>query len=209
MPLTYKEKNIVAGMQWLNAEAIINQFTSYDERMQIIGAALKKAKIDPTEANIVEAAGLLGIELKKDEEDEEVVRVTVCREAVAELLGEDKDIANALRQIANGQEGRSFSDNTGHLRVGGYGTWNILFERGNPQVVLGLVDGHMDKEMSQKVRNQVGDVKGRDKEDTVELEVVGNLVRLPLTKQEAKEEKREQAKQVQQQQQQQQQKRGK
>ncbi|MDI1430027.1 hypothetical protein [Polyangium sorediatum] len=179
MPLTHKEEIIVAGMQWLNDETIINQFTSYDERRQIIGAALKKAKIDPTEANIIEAAGLLNIELTKGKEE---VRVTVCRDAVDELLGEHEGIADALRQIASGQEGRSYSDNTGHLRVGGVGTWNILFEHGDPQVVLGLVDGHMDKNMSQKVRNQAGNVKLRDKDDTVKLEVVGNLVRLAPTK---------------------------
>ncbi|MCA1941641.1 MAG: hypothetical protein LDL26_11660 [Caenispirillum bisanense] len=102
---------------------------------------------------------------------------TIVRAVRREIVGRDAELAQALTAVFNrtaeGREGPQ--PGLRHLHIGGQGTNNLVFVAATG-LVLGVVDGHMDGAMSQTVRNQVARVCGRDRADTLTVDVTGSDV---------------------------------
>lgn len=74
-----------------------------------------------------------------------------------------KTVIDACRMIFNGTAaGRSAPGTTGvnHIHVGGDGSYNILFTV-EDRVVLGFVNGHMDRGSSKTIKNEEARVMSR------------------------------------------------
>jgi hypothetical protein len=131
-----------------------------------------------TETNIQWVADKKGIFYGQVPRQTRAATGKVHVDAVAEVRGTDAHMAKAVRMIFQGTaKGRSAPGTTGinHIHVGGYGTKNILFDT-RTNVVLGVVDGHMEKGMSSMVRSQASQVNGRKGGNTRAMKVVGNTV---------------------------------
>lgn len=96
-----------------------------------------------------------------------------------EVSPPDLKMAQALRTVFKQlSEGRTApgATNINHIHVGGNAQKNLLFDvGGNPWVVLGVVNGHMDKSASPSVKAQESRVCSRQasKRDAEEFKLIG------------------------------------
>lgn len=134
-----------------------------------------------TEANVDQVAKHIDVVLKikrPDEEDAPQIDTgKAAKDAMDEIKGRDAKMAQAVRMVFNETaNGRSAPGTTGikHIHVGGNAKMNLLFKG---KVVLGVVDGHMDRNMSPSVASEADKVAGRARQTTVDVEVEGNEVR--------------------------------
>ncbi|MBD9359203.1 hypothetical protein EBB_01300 [Methylomonas sp. EbB] len=103
----------------------------------------------------------------------------VVNDAVGEVLAGNSILAGALRMVFNKTaKGRSApgSTNVNHIHVGGNAQLNLLFDSVS-YTVLGLVNGHMEKGMSQKIANEASRVMQRFGTGTTTLVIEGDSIR--------------------------------
>lgn len=134
-----------------------------------------------TESNVDQVAKHIDVVLKikrPDEEDAPQIDTgKAAKDALSEIRGRDAKMAQAVRMVFNETAGgRTAPGTTGikHIHVGGNANLNLLFKG---KVVLGIVNGHMDRTMSPSVRSEADTVAGRARQTTVDIEVEGNEVR--------------------------------
>ena len=100
--------------------------------------------------------------------------------AVNEILGNDKVLAKAVTMVFNqSARGRTApgTTNVNHIHVGGNAQLNLLFDAVS-YTVLGLVNGHMDKNMSPTVSNQASTVTARFGGASVSMVIDGDNIML-------------------------------
>jgi hypothetical protein len=102
----------------------------------------------------------------------------VHTEAMGEIEGHDKVLAKAVTMVFNkSARGRSApgTTNVNHIHVGGNAQLNLLFDTVS-YTVLGLVNGHMDKNMSPSVSNQATKVSQRYAGSSVSMVIDGDNI---------------------------------
>ncbi|MDA1265779.1 MAG: hypothetical protein O2816_11925 [Planctomycetota bacterium] len=105
-------------------------------------------------------------------------RGQVHLEAVAEISGNDKVLAGAVRMVFNRTaKGRSApgTTNVNHIHVGGNAQLNLLFDSIS-YTVLGLVNGHMDSKMKTSIRNEADKVAQRFGGQTKTMLIDGDTI---------------------------------
>lgn len=98
--------------------------------------------------------------------------------AVPEIEGNDKVLAKAVAMVFNqSARGRTApgTTNVNHIHVGGNAQLNLLFDAVT-YTVLGLVNGHMDKNMSPVVANQASTVSGRYGGNSISMIIDGDNI---------------------------------
>jgi hypothetical protein len=168
------------NLKWLRSRVTKNQAVSQSIIKSKIKQAIESAFPNrATETNIRWVANDIGIFYGQVYKPQSIESGKVHKNAVAEIRGNDKHMAQAVRMIFQGTaKGRTAPGTTGinHIHVGGYGTKNILFDNQN-KVVLGVVKGHIQKNMSILVRSQVDKVNKRKGGTTQNMQVVGDVVK--------------------------------
>lgn len=132
-----------------------------------------------TEAHIQQVAEKIDdiLKVQKQEEETKVDTGKVVKDAWDEVKGRDAKMAQAVRMVITGTaRGRTAPGTTGikHIHVGGNAKLNLLFK---DDLVLGIVNGHLDNKMPPTARSEADSVAGRVRQTTVDIQVVGNEVK--------------------------------
>lgn len=112
-------------------------------------------------------------------EEEAPSRGKAAKDALDEIKGKDKKMAQAVRMVIdNTADGRSAPGATGinHIHVGGNARLNLLFHKSS-RLVLGVVNDHMDSKMAPATRSEIDRVVGRKTGSKVDIEVDGDTVK--------------------------------
>lgn len=184
MPLTSGQWNQISkhpNLAWLKQKNDSGQAIHQDTIRSKVAAAIEsKVPNGGSDANILDVTKRIGVPWGNTFKTpmSAISSGQVHADAAAEVRGTDAKMAQALRMIFDRTaDGRSApgTTNVNHIHVGGNGQQNILFDV-TTRVVLGVVDGHMDGQMSQKIRNEAARVMQRRNGRTVMVQVNGNVV---------------------------------
>ena len=130
-----------------------------------------------TQEVIAQLAKSAGVDWGQFWKPETVATGTVAVSGATEIRGTDRLMAQAVRMAIGANVGRSAPGTSGinHIHVGGNAHKNLLFvaETGK---LLGVVDFHMDGDMTGGQRNQVEKVGKRISEATSPVTVRGDTV---------------------------------
>ena len=102
----------------------------------------------------------------------------VHADAVSEIAGSDAVLAKAVTMVFNqSARGRTApgTTNVNHIHVGGNAQLNLLFDAVS-YTVLGLVNGHMEKNMPSSVRNEADKVTKRFGGKSVAMMIDGDNI---------------------------------
>ncbi len=182
MAMTQSQYNQIKShpnLAWLKAKASRGHAVHQDTIRSKISEAIRSKFPDRiTEDNIAWVASEVGTPYGNVMKPEMPVEGLVVTAARSEVEGNDPAMAQAVRMVFAGTAtGRSAPGTTGinHIHVGGNAQLNLLFDTASG-VVLGVVNGHMDKGMSPSVRSQADKVMSRRGGQTVTLRVHGSRV---------------------------------
>lgn len=169
------------NIKWLEQKATRNQTVHQDTIRLKIVEALKSAPSlanRTTDDNVRWVAQKVGIPWGNVHQPSIASEGFVHIAAAPEIEGNDPAMSQAVKMVFNQTaKGRTSPGTLGvnHIHVGGNAQRNILFDV-NTSTILGVVNGHMEKAMSPKVRAEESRVMLRKGSPTVRMRVIGNMI---------------------------------